>query len=165
VNLALSQMADIPGLSCELWIAGPLDHAKVVQWSHHWQLPIVAQQGDDLGARMSHAIQTCLDESGRVLVVGTDCPDMTSGYVQQAVTALHNHDLVLGPAEDGGYGLIGLRKPAPSLFENMRWGTDTVLQVTLDRALRIGLSYELLTTIWDVDDAVDWDRFRASRSS
>ncbi|MFP6835202.1 MAG: DUF2064 domain-containing protein, partial [Pseudomonadales bacterium] len=78
---------------------------------------------------------------------------------------LDRHDLVIGPAEDGGYGLIGLRKPAPALFENMRWGTDSVLRDTLDRAVRIGLSYELLTTVWDVDNAVDWARFRASRSS
>jgi rSAM/selenodomain-associated transferase 1 len=165
VCLALSQMACVPGLICELWIAGATDHPAVVQWSQRWQLPIVAQQGHDLGARMSHAIQTALDESDRAIVVGTDCPGITSGYVQQAAAALDRHDLVIGPAEDGGYGLIGLRKPAPGLFENMRWGTDSVLRDTLDRAVRIGLSYELLTTVWDVDNAVDWARFRASRSS
>jgi rSAM/selenodomain-associated transferase 1 len=165
VSLALSQMAKVPGLASELWIAGPTDHPTVVQWSEGWQLPIVAQQGDDLGARMSHALQRCLDEGAQGLVVGTDCPAITSGYVQRAARSLNSHDLVLGPAEDGGYGLIGLRKPAPALFEDIHWGTDTVLRETLDRALRVGLSYELLPTIWDVDTAADWDRFRARRSS
>lgn len=163
VGLALNQLANVAGMHSELWIAGATDHPTVLEWSRSWQLPVLAQQGDDLGARMSHAVQTCLAEPALALVVGTDCPGITAAYVQQAATALRDHDLVLGPAEDGGYGLIGLRIPAPELFEDVLWGTDAVLQQTLDRAVRSGLSYTLLATVWDVDEAADWVRFLANR--
>ena len=159
VGLALRQLASVPGIKSELWIAGPVDHPTVLGWSHRWQLAVHAQQGDDLGARMCHAIETCLADGALGLLVGTDCPGADAHYVCDAVTRLQAHDLVLGPAEDGGYGLIGLRVFAPELFHDMPWGTETVLAQTLDRAGLRGLSYALLATIWDVDDADDWTRF------
>jgi rSAM/selenodomain-associated transferase 1 len=159
VQLALSQLARVPGLDSQLWIAGSVDDPGVVRWSRQWQLPVFAQQGDDLGARMQHAVDACLADQSLALVVGTDCPAITAAYVSAAIGVLERCDLVLGPAEDGGYGLIGLRKPAPELFNDMQWGSDGVLARTLERASKNGLSYQMLETIWDVDEASDWFRF------
>ena len=69
---------------------------------------------------------------------------------------------MLAPAEDGGYGLIGLRRPVPELFQGVAWGSESVLAETLAKAENLGLRYELLPTVWDVDDAADWARFLES---
>ena len=160
---AFDHLAKVPGIETELWIAGAADHPDVVEWSARWDLPISRQQGADLGARMRFAIDACLGDGMPGLVVGTDCPTITASYLQHAAAELDSHDLVLGPAEDGGYGLIGLRLPAPTLFEDMPWGSDRVMSETLARAKKAGLDYRLLETVWDVDEPEDWVRFSSSR--
>lgn len=165
VTVALDHLARVPGIETELWIAGALDHPGVVEWSRQWGLPISRQQGADLGARMRYAIDACLADGTPGMVVGTDCPTITAGYVQQAAADLDDHDLVLGPAQDGGYGLIGLRLPAPTLFADMPWGSDRVLAETLARAREAGLDYRLLETVWDVDEPEDWVRFNSNRQT
>jgi glycosyltransferase A (GT-A) superfamily protein (DUF2064 family) len=76
---------------------------------------------------------------------------------------LENHDVALGPATDGGYWLIALRVPQPSLFENMTWSTATVLKETLARAATAGLKVHLLRQLSDVDTAEDWQQFQSRR--
>ena len=116
---------------------------------------------------MAAALRQCLADGRDGIVIGTDCPSVDAVYVARGFAALHRSDLVLGPAEDGGYGLVGIsRRSAGSLdavFEGVDWGTDEVLAQTLDRAERCGLSVCLLETIWDVDSAADWARFLESR--
>ena len=90
-----------------------------------------------------------------------DCPELTAAYVRDAAGYLGDHDLVLGPAEDGGYGLIALGRPAPKLFADEPWGSSAVLRDTLARADDAGLSVKLMGTIWDVDDGADWARYQA----
>ena len=161
VRAALNQLGHVPGLRSQLWIAGATDHARVLEWARTWQLEVFPQQGLDLGARMCDAIETCLAAGVPGLVVGTDCPDIGANYAQQAARALRDHDLVLGPAEDGGYGLIGLRVAAPEIFDDMPWGSDRVFGETMARARQRGLTSVVLDTIWDVDDAAGWARFQA----
>jgi rSAM/selenodomain-associated transferase 1 len=163
VALALQQLADVPGMQVELWIAGAIYHPGVLEWSRRWRLRVVAQRGEDLGARMNTAIEASLAQGSAAIVVGTDCPGIDADYVQQAAEALRSHDLVIGPAEDGGYGLIGLRRSAPGLFRAMPWSTDRVMQETLTRARRGGLSHHTLDAVWDVDDVCDWERYRSER--
>jgi rSAM/selenodomain-associated transferase 1 len=122
----------------------------------------VPQGPGDLGARMSRAVDAAVREGAdSVVVVGTDCPDLTGELVERAFEVLRTDELVLGPARDGGYYLIGLRRPLPSLMTDMPWGTGQVLTETLRRATDLGISYRLLTELRDVDRPEDlpaWNR-------
>jgi uncharacterized protein len=112
----------------------------------------VAQAGGDLGERMYFAVHRSLDRgSERVVVVGTDCPELNGGQIRQAFALLRTHDLVLGPSEDGGYYLIGLSKPIADLFVDIDWGTDTVFDRTIEIAKRCELQIALLPKLRDVD--------------
>lgn len=122
-------------------------------------------QGDgDLGERLARAFGSAFAEGARqVVVIGSDCPDLTVHDVRDARSALAGHDVVLGPAADGGYWLIGLRSPQPALFEGIAWSTDQVLGQTLGRAQSSGLSVSLLRLLRDVDTEPDWRKFEQGR--
>ncbi|HYR97147.1 MAG TPA: TIGR04282 family arsenosugar biosynthesis glycosyltransferase [Candidatus Binatus sp.] len=122
-----------------------------------------AQRGRDLGARMAHALAAEFAERRQsVLVIGADTPHVPEATLAEAATMLCGRaDLVLGPAADGGYYLIGLRAPAPSLFTGITWGTDGVLAATLERAGVRGLRTHLLPSSFDIDEVDDLVRLRA----
>ncbi len=121
------------------------------------------QQGNDLGRRMAHAFaRTIRQGAERILLIGSDCPDIDAGIITSGLAKLHSHDLVLGPAADGGYYLIGLCAGGSeyvSLFNNIDWGTDQVLEQTLTQAKMDGLSYTLLSKLNDIDRPEDLDYF------
>ncbi len=152
---ALERFAHTADLRVELWLAGNCAMSRVRQWGDRFRVPIHPQVGDDLGQRMFHALT---HETGSAMILGCDCPAVDRPYVLDAVAALRRSDLVVGPAEDGGYVLIGQNQPEAELFHEMRWGSDRVLAVTLERATRLSLRVTTLATAWDVDDAQDWSR-------
>ena len=114
-------------------------------------------QGDgDLGQRLELAFRESFQAGSRhVIAVGTDCPDLSEEIVRQAFDHLRDHDLVIGPATDGGYYLIGLSQHSQSLFQDISWGTDRVLQQTLAAAHQAKLSIAVLPTLADVDRPED----------
>ncbi len=116
-----------------------------------------APQGEgDLGERMARAFARAgQDGFQRVVLVGADCPALSVQILQTAFTALADHDLVLGPASDGGYYLLGLARPAPELFKNQPWGDRTLLAATLAVARSSGLSVQLLEELADIDRPED----------
>ncbi len=123
------------------------------------------QQGGDLGARMLFALNHGLARYPRVLLVGSDCPELDADYLGRAAAALLQHELVLGPARDGGYVLLGARRPVAPLFADMPWGSDRVLELTLQRARAMGLATALLEPLNDVDrpaDLLHWEALRAA---
>jgi rSAM/selenodomain-associated transferase 1 len=114
------------------------------------------QARGDLGARMAAAFARCFDRgAGRVALVGTDAPALGRADVLAAFAELAAHDVVLGPAYDGGYYLVALRAPQPSLFDGMAWSTSSVLDETLARAAAAGLSVARLRPLRDVDTLDD----------
>ena len=120
----------------------------------------VAQQNDgDLGARMLAAVTAA---RGPVLVIGTDCPGLTAEHLRDAAEVLGSYDAVLIPAEDGGYVLIGLRKPQPVLFSDVDWGTPTVMAETRFLLSAHKLTWRELPPLWDVDTPEDLERLRQS---
>jgi rSAM/selenodomain-associated transferase 1 len=124
-----------------------------------------SQRGLDLGERLTAAFADLLTSPGdRAVVIGADCPDLAPEVIRAALAALGRQDVVLGPAQDGGYYLIGLRSKAPALFQGIDWGTGTVLSRTLERAAQAGLAVELLGTLGDIDTPEDVARFVARRS-
>ncbi len=117
---------------------------------------LIDQEGDDLGSRMHQAFEVIFARGYQhVLIVGTDVPSLPLDYYKQALALLDKHDVVLGPALDGGYYLIGLNKPAPALFENIPWSTGQVLARTREKAAPLGLSIGLLPEWRDVDTIED----------
>ncbi len=123
------------------------------------ELKMVPQLEDgDLGERMHTALQRCFGEGAeKVVIVGTDCPGLSGRIMLRAFDELEQTPLVLGPARDGGYYLIGLTGVPPKLFEGIPWGTDKVLEMTLDLAKRLELPVTLLIPLDDVDCPDDLD--------
>ncbi|MGH7416228.1 MAG: TIGR04282 family arsenosugar biosynthesis glycosyltransferase [Candidatus Rokuibacteriota bacterium] len=124
---------------------------------------LVAQRGGDLGERQLHLIEDVLGRGFRAaLVIGTDAPTLPREYVDEAVSLVMAPvvDVVLGPTQDGGYYLIGLRAPCPALFEGIPWSTSAVLTRMLERAQHLGLRVACLPTWFDVDTGADLERLR-----
>ena len=162
VEGCLSRLASLAALRSTLWIAGSLPLAQ--PWATRWHLATAAQTGVDLGMRMANAIAISLRDADQALVVGTDCPLLDADYVDAAIVALDAHDVVVGPAEDGGYVLIGMRRLHPELFADIAWGSSHVCPQTLARAGQLGLRVAQLPVLWDVDTLEDWQRYQALRS-
>jgi len=151
------------GVPATVWLAdaaGPVPSAAETQ---EWPgLAAHCQAPGDLGQRMAAAFAAAFAAgAGRVALIGTDCPGLRAAHLTQACALLAEHDVVLGPATDGGYYLLGLRQPRPDLFEHKAWSTATVLADTLADAGRLGLRVALLPELRDVDTAADLAAWRA----
>ena len=121
-------------------------------------MPIFPQRGADLGERLANIFtKLCGEGYDQVHIINSDSPDMPCSLIHESTKLLEmpQIDLVLGPCADGGYYLIGLKKPAPELFEEIPWSTDLVLELTLERARAVGLSYGLLEPWYDIDTRDD----------
>ena len=137
---------------------------------HRWfatlDVPIKLQRGADLGERMHHALHTGRRRHARVVLIGADCPELTAADLARADRLLQGAaDVVLAPAADGGYALIGARRIAPGIFAAVRWGSDEVLLQTRRNLDKARLACRLLRTVWDVDRPEDLERLRLRRYS
>ncbi len=127
---------------------------KILEERHHVQL--LPQIGEDLGLRMQEALRMVLARGyRRVLLIGTDLPSLPASRHGEALRLLIDHDVVLGPALDGGYYLIGLTRPIPELFVGIPWSTDQVLSLTVKKSEALGLRTGLLPPCRDVDRLED----------
>jgi len=138
-----------------LWCSPTLDQASFQELA--WRFPVVLKQqpDGDLGDRMLGAIAA---QNGPTLVIGTDCPALGAEHLRAAAQALDDADIVLIPAEDGGYVLIGARAVHLELFSGIAWGTPKVLTETRARTTALGLKAVELPTLWDVDTEADLAR-------
>jgi uncharacterized protein len=134
-----------------------------------WQQPgwATAAQGEgDLGARLTTAFADAFRAGAqRVAIIGSDCPYVTIDDIEQAWANLSEHDVVLGPARDGGYWLVGLRQLQAELFREIPWGTADVLRQTVDRARGLNLGVHVLRELSDIDTAEDWREYLNSIAS
>jgi rSAM/selenodomain-associated transferase 1 len=128
---------------------------EVQNWLDPRGLEFRTQSTGDLGDRMAQAVREGLVDADSVCIVGTDIPDLDRATVLKAFSALEEADAVLGPATDGGYYLVALDDEHPLLFEDIPWSTREVLDSTLERAGRAGLSVSLLDPMTDVDRLAD----------
>jgi rSAM/selenodomain-associated transferase 1 len=141
-------------------------HPLFVELGEKQGVGLKIQQGADLGLRMYQAIQTELEQADFVVLIGTDCPVMTGGYLAQACRELGaGTEFVLGPAEDGGYVLIGARSAEKELFTGMRWSTSQVMQHTRERLRLLKRRYAELDTLWDLDTPEDLKRWQTESGS
>lgn len=137
-----------------------IDREDALKAFHDWvggQLAV--QEGKDLGERMKNASDVLVRHGyQQMIIVGTDTPWIDADTIHQAVDILHKNDIVIGPALDGGYYLIGTKGHQPTLFEEISWSTTEVLQQTQERAFEEGLSVGLLDELRDIDT---WDDLKA----
>jgi rSAM/selenodomain-associated transferase 1 len=120
----------------------------------------LVQEGQDLGERMANAFARSFELGmEKVVLIGTDCPTLQSNHLNEAFEALTHSDLVVGPATDGGYYLIGMNRRADYLFEGITWSTSQVLSETLNVASQHGLTTTLLCELDDIDTQEDWQRY------
>jgi len=145
-HLCEAGLADV-----ELWIAGADDYPVFEQCKSLGVTELRSQRGADLGERMYHALEDGLARYRKVILVGSDCPALNRDYLSDAEAALDNCPVVLGPAEDGGYVLIGASHIRGALFEGIRWGGATVFAETVERMTALGMSWSQLQSLADID--------------
>jgi rSAM/selenodomain-associated transferase 1 len=120
---------------------------------------MIQQRGHDVGVRMDNVIRDLLDMGAKKAVItGADIPDLTSVIIMEAFTALDSADVVVGPARDGGYYLIGMKAPHPEIFQNMPWSTGRVLEETMRIIRKLQLRCASITTLSDLDTEEDYKR-------
>lgn len=158
----LAQAAAVgPDVALALWTTPDPDHPAFTALARRHRLSLRLQGEGDLGARMHRAFVQTLPAADSplancpALLLGTDAPALTTARLREALTALDSHDAVFVPALDGGYALVGLRRPAPTLFEGMRWSTPEVMADTRLRARAAGLRWVELAPVADVDVPAD----------
>jgi uncharacterized protein len=156
IERTLATARAVADASVCLWLAGPSAGFAIAP-GQRWE----AQQGADLGARMAHAFLVTLVRARACVLIGTDCPALQPAHLARAFTELEGNDVVVIPAEDGGYVLIALKSPQPQLFEAIEWGGPTVMQATRARIDASGLRAATLPALPDLDTPADLARARA----
>lgn len=114
------------------------------------------QISGDLGSKMTTAIQDVFEICDQVVIIGSDCPQLTPAHIESAFRELDTHNVVVGPSMDGGYYLLGMDQYYPALFQDIQWSTETVCSDTLAIAAANGLSSARLEELSDIDYEEDW---------
>jgi uncharacterized protein len=143
----------------ELWCAPDVAHPFFELCRRRHGVSLHPQVGDPLGARMAHALRAALLRAPAAILIGADVPTMSATHLRAAASALvGGHDAVIGPAEDGGYWLLGLRHVDDTIFADVPWGTGDVLACTRQRLDALGWRVAETATRWDVDRPEDFER-------
>ncbi|PCJ42244.1 MAG: hypothetical protein COA71_06555 [SAR86 cluster bacterium] len=137
----------------QLWVDQSVEHPALKKFNGEVKL----QKGENLGDKMCHTAQKVLQQFSRVLIIGSDCPGIDDAYLEQALQALDKNtiDVVVGPAIDGGYVLIAMKQPQREIFQDIDWGSELVLQQTVDKLQTCGLRFFLLPALNDIDTVED----------
>jgi uncharacterized protein len=139
----------------ELCLAPDLTHPLGLQMQARHGLVLSAQVEGDIGVRMQRALDRALQRAECVCLVGTDAPAIDAAYWRLAFDVLATHDAVFGPAWDGGYALVGLRRPLPQIFVDVPWSTPQVMAVTRRRLVDAGVAFAELPHVHDIDEPAD----------
>jgi len=155
-TLCEADMAEV-----ELWVSGDPENPLLNCIQGFGVNGIVSQSGGDLGERMCAALRSGLDRFPMVILVGSDCPSIDTAYLRSAREALLSNSIVLGPADDGGYVLIGARQLVPEMFSGISWGQASVFDETVEVLKRLGVVWSVLGSLPDVDRPEDLPHWQA----
>lgn len=161
----LEQAARVPNVVRELCLAGDDSEGECAALARRFGFSITRQRGDDLGERMANAMAYGLSRGERVVLLGCDSPVIEAADIAEASFMLgsdQDASVVFSPTEDGGYLLVGAVGQLPPIFEGMTWSHPDVMLHTLARLDAAGRRYRLLRTLWDVDDAASWSRWKSA---
>jgi rSAM/selenodomain-associated transferase 1 len=157
IETTLAKAHAVEDAAVRLWLAGDTS-----QYTPPPRQAWAVQQGADLGARMAQAFVATLTRARACVLIGTDCPALEPRHLRHAFEELERNDVVVIPAEDGGYVLIALGAPQPRLFEDIPWGGPSVMQATRARIEAAGLRAAYLPALPDLDTPADLARARAA---
>jgi len=143
----------------QLCCTPPLTHPFFIDICNTYQVTSALQSSGDLGARMNNAIISSLKQFNHAVIIGCDCVSLNQKELADTLEALTKYDMVLAPAEDGGYCMIGMNKPQAEIFTDISWGTSHVLDETRKKIRSSSLTCLELETQWDVDDYSDYLRY------
>lgn len=159
---SLQTVVDAKLCPLEIWVTPDGKHPFFSDWIDLDCVDLFTQSGADLGMRMYNAAVDARGRAQSVVLIGSDCPLMSAAYLQDALAKLQcGYDAVLGPAEDGGYVLLGLRQCPWQLFEQMAWGEETVCAETCRRLNGLNWRWGLLDKQWDIDRPEDLARLES----
>ena len=162
LNREVQWIADELPCAIELWATPDCRHPVLQGLALRHGLSCHRQQGDDLGQRMEHAAQQALQRYDKVILLGVDCPALTAQHLRQAIQWLaEGADAVLGPAQDGGYVLLALKRSDRSLFHGHRWGGEEVAASTRSALRSLCWDWRELPPLWDLDRPEDLARLSA----
>lgn len=146
----------------DIWVFFSEDFEEIGESFQEHITAKMVQDGTDLGARMLNAFDAIFGMGYlKAVLIGTDCPEITPVIIEEAIKSLSRDEVILGPALDGGYYLIGMTKVHPQLFCQMPWSTDKVLPTTLQKLINENLSHYLLPVLSDIDTEEDWLNFKS----
>ena len=151
----LETCARVPAVKRELWLDRATPDPELNGMAERLGLSRHLQSGSDLGSRMHRAFIDVFDRARKAVLIGSDCPEYDRDYIETDFRGLRHHDAVLGPAADGGYVLIGLKRTDASLFSDIPWGTADVLEATRNRLRRLQWTWLELDIKQDVDEPQD----------
>ena len=140
----------------QLWTTPPTDHPILTQYEP--EIEVFQQFNGNLGDRMLDALTQGLHGHDKVILLGTDCPGITSERIHSAFRALENHDCVINPVEDGGFSMIGVRQISPKIFSNIFWSSESVMKQMRVNLSELQWSWLELPTLYDVDTPADYAR-------
>lgn len=161
IKHTLRTVASLPDYNIELWVGS--QHSWWQELAVQYDLAVFQQRGENLGERMSFALESALQRSAQVVIVGTDCPAISPQYLQQAFDGIEQHGIVIGPADDGGYVLLGLNQPLPILFNKIPWGSADVFATTVARLQQAQLHWFELESLMDIDRPEDFIKLQQQR--
>lgn len=155
LQAALAQALDAGVGPVELCVTPDRDHPAFARAARRGDVTVTTQGTGDLGQRMARAFDRVLRLHDAALLIGTDAPRLDAAYLRAAAAALHGADAVFGPAADGGYALVGLKRAAPQLFAGMHWSHERVMADTRERLAASGLRHVELPVLHDIDEPAD----------
>ena len=153
----IAMSSTLNNINCELHCAPDTSHQFFTILANKYNIKLVPQQNGDLGNRMSVALKESLINHKKCILIGTDCPEIDHNYIHQAFKKLDCVDVIIGPAKDGGYVLIGTKSHDDRLFHNINWSTSEVLKQTLQNIHHLNLKYNKMTALLDIDNGDDLD--------
>lgn len=160
IRQTLAMVCSISECEASLWCAPDEQNPFFLTCSEDFKIQRIAQVSGDLGERMNAAFVALATDDSPLVLLGTDCPALTAQHITDAHAALRQgDDAVFIPTEDGGYALIGLRRSHAALFLDMPWSTAAVMEQTRQRLRVLGLRWQELETLWDVDEPADHERW------
>lgn len=165
IHHRLSMLSDAKLCDVRLMCAPDQRHKNFQQCKKQYDVSLVDQKGGDLGERMFNGVLSALQQYKCCIVIGTDAPALNAKIIKQVLEFLHGgSEVVLVPAEDGGYVLIAMRQAYAFLFQDIRWGSAEVMRQTRNKLHDNSVLFEELTPCWDIDRLEDYQRYLATEN-
>lgn len=161
VRRVLAEACRTAPAALQLWCTPDITDPFFAACAHDYPIVLRCQGDGDLGERMARAIEHALRAHERAIIIGADVPELDSAYLLGAASALERAVAVFGPAEDGGYVLVGLSQTVPQVFADIEWGGPQVMAQTRARLHSLGMPAVELATLWDLDRPEDLARLQA----